>query len=71
MSGELRNTGGVNFTTVQASAVQFADGSIDDGGVHEPPHVYLGDDGLTSAQARELAAALLDTADEVDRWAQR
>jgi hypothetical protein len=34
------------------------DGHIDDGSVHEPPHVYLGDDALTSAQARELAAAL-------------
>ena len=34
-----------------------------------PPHVYLGDDGLTSVQARELAAALIETADELDRWA--
>ena len=69
--GELRNIGGVKFTTVQATAIQFADGSIDDGSMHEPPHVYLGDDGLTSVQARELAAALIETADEVDRWAQR
>ena len=66
--GELRNTDGVKFTTVQASAVRFADGRIDDGGVHEAPHVYLGDDGLTGGQARELAAALIETADEVDRW---
>jgi hypothetical protein len=66
--GELRNTDGVEFTTVQATAVQYADARIDDGSVHEPPHVYLGDDGLTSAQARALAAALLETADEVDRW---
>jgi hypothetical protein len=29
-------------------------------------HVYLGDDGLTSTQARELAA-LIETADEADR----
>ena len=62
---------GSNYTTVQATAVQFADGRIDDGSVHEPPRVYLGDDGLTSAQARELAAALIETADEVDRWAAR
>ena len=47
--GELRNIdGGSNYTTVQATAVQYSDGRIDDGGVHEPPHVYLGDDGLTS-----------------------
>jgi hypothetical protein len=57
--GELRNIdGGTNYTTVQATAVQFGDGRIDDGSAHEPPHVYLGDDALTSAQARELAAAL-------------
>ena len=68
--GELRNIdGGTNYTTVQATAVQFTDGRIDDGSVHEPPHVYLGDDGLTSAQARELAALLVEAADAVDRWA--
>ena len=70
--GEIRNTdGGSNYTTVQATAVQYSDGRIDDGGVHEPPHVYLGDDGLTSTQARELAALLVESADEIDRWAQR
>ncbi len=50
------------------SAVQFADGRIDDGSVHAAPDVYLGDDPLSSVQARELAAALIETADEVDRW---
>src|SRR4051812_21617937 len=69
--GVLRNTGGVEHTTVQGTAVQFSDGRIDDGGVHEPPHVYLGDDGLTAMQARELAAALIATADEVDGWVAR
>ena len=69
--GELRNTGGVKFTTVQATAVQFADGRIDDGSEYEAPHVYLGDDALTSAQARDLAAALIETADEVDWWAEQ
>ena len=44
---------------------------VDDGSVHEAPHVYIGDDALTSAQARELAAALIQTADEIDRWAAR
>ena len=43
--GELRNIdGGTNYTTVQATAVQFTDGRIDDGSAHESPHVYLGDD---------------------------
>jgi len=37
--GELRNTGGVKFTTVQVTAVQFGDGRIDDGSTYEPPHV--------------------------------
>jgi hypothetical protein len=67
--GVLRNTDGVEHTTVQATAVQYTDGRIDDGGVHEAPSVYLGDDGLSSSQARELAAALIETADEVDGWA--
>jgi hypothetical protein len=70
--GERRNIdGGTNYTTVQITAVQFADGRIDDGRMHEPPHVYLGDDSLTSVQARELADLLIGAADEVDRWAQR
>jgi hypothetical protein len=35
--GELRNIdGGTNYTTVQTTAVQFADGRIDDGRMHEP-----------------------------------
>ena len=33
-------------------------------------HIFT-DDRLTSAQARQLAAALIETADEVDRWAAR
>ncbi|MDT5052957.1 MAG: hypothetical protein QOF66_1323 [Mycobacterium sp.] len=66
--GVLRNTDGVEYTTVQATAVQYADGRIDDGSVLEAPHVYLGDNALSTAQARALAAALIETADEVDGW---
>ncbi len=71
--GELRGIDGfhIDRVSVQPTAVQFPDGRIDDGSVREPPHVYLGDDGLTSAQARQLAALLISAADEVDRWAQR
>ena len=49
-------------------AVQWADGRVDDGQI-EPPHVYvsdLGDNGLTSTQGRELAAALLEAADAIE-----
>jgi len=67
--GELRNTEGVEYTTVQGAAYQFPDGRIDDGSVREAPHVYLGDEALTTAQARALAATLIQTADEVDGWA--
>jgi hypothetical protein len=67
--GELRNTDGVEYTTVQGTAVQYPDGRIDDGSVREAPSVYLGDDALSIVQARALAAALIETADEIDGWA--
>jgi hypothetical protein len=59
----------VDRVSVQATAIQFLDGRIDDGSVHEPPHVYLADNALTTTQARELAATLIEAADEADRWA--
>ena len=31
------------------------------------PHVYLRDDALSTAQTRDLAAALIEAADEIDR----
>jgi hypothetical protein len=57
---------------VSPSAVQWADGSIDDGHI-EGPNVYVIDGGnwlspLNSDQARELAAALLEAAAEIDGW---
>ncbi len=69
--GELRGIDGVDIdrVSVQPTAVQFADGRIDEGGGHEPPRIYLGDDALASTQARELADLLVTAADEVDRWA--
>ena len=68
--GEVRGIDGVDtdHVCVQTSAIQFSDGRIDDGSVHEPPHVYLRDDALTTTQARELAATLIEAADEVDGW---
>ncbi|MGD1237506.1 hypothetical protein [Mycobacterium seoulense] len=56
---------------VYTMAIQLADGRIDDG---EPPSVVVCDGqhqamaDLNSDQARELAAALLQTAGEIDGW---
>jgi hypothetical protein len=59
---------------VSPSAVQWADGSVDDGRI-EAPQVYIFELGesapLNSDQARELAAALLEAADEIDGWSAR
>jgi hypothetical protein len=51
--GEVRGIDGVNtdHVSVQTTAIQFSDGRLDDGSVHDPPHVYLGDDALTTARA--------------------
>jgi hypothetical protein len=67
--GELRVIDGldVDVVSVQVTAVQLSDGRIDDGSVYEPPHVHLRDDTLSPTQARELAAALIEAADELDR----
>jgi hypothetical protein len=59
---------------VSTSAVQWTDGSVDDGGVEAPQiHVFdLSESGpLNSDQARELASALLEAAADIDRWAGR
>ena len=51
---------------VHTVAIQFADGRIADGRI-KAAIVYSGQ-GLSSTQARELAAALLEAADQLDRW---
>jgi hypothetical protein len=61
-------------TCVSTSAIQWSDGSLDDGLVESPRLVILGDgegDPLNSDQARQMAAVLLDAAAELDRWAGR
>jgi len=61
-------------------AVQLPDGSLDlDGTVAEPPGMFIDElrsDGqaterlnITVHAARDLAQALLEAADEIDRWA--
>lgn len=55
---------------VWTTAGQTADGSIDVD--QEPPTIridILWECGLTSVQARELAAVLIEGADELDLWA--
>lgn len=57
---------------VSTTVVQFKDGSLDNGSIHEEPLVYVQtncDTGLRSAEARELAAVLIECADEIDGWA--
>jgi hypothetical protein len=57
---------------VQTCAIQFADGRIDDGGIVAPSvtvsHACYNGRGLSSSQTRELAARLLEAADELDGW---
>lgn len=57
---------------VQTWATQLTDGAIDDGSAFgEEPHVEVPQVRLNSDQARELAAALLECAAELDRWSQK
>ena len=57
---------------VHTSAIQFADGRIDYGGILEPSvtisHACFNGRGLSRSQARELAARLLEAAAELDGW---
>src|SRR6476659_2964153 len=67
--GETRRVNGrrdYDIVEVQPTAMQFSDGRIDVGSVYEPPQVDVGDHGYTAVQARELAAAIIEAADEVD-----
>src|ERR1700730_12697463 len=63
---------------VWTSAIQFWDGSLDTDGEIEMPSLHIDGGGVSSAisnlnsdQGRELAAALLEAATELDRWAGR
>jgi hypothetical protein len=56
---------------IGTSAVQLADGSVDDGRVEDGPTVWLGASGdqqLTPAAAREIGEALIAAADEIGGW---
>jgi hypothetical protein len=67
-------TGCDNDTRVWGAAVQFLDGSIDAAGVEEEPHVWVEtspSSGLTTNEARELAAHIVQVAEQIDGWAGR
>jgi hypothetical protein len=57
---------------VHTSAIQCADGRIDDGRIVAPSvtiyYASYNGRGLSRTQARELAARLLEAADELDGW---
>ena len=55
---------------VSANAVQFFDGTVDHAGSIDAPHVYVFDvdwNRLNSDQCTELAAALLEAADQIEQ----
>jgi len=56
---------------VQTAVIQFADGSIDDGGVYQQPGMHIDVDSgrvLSLAQARELIAIPTEAIGEIERW---
>lgn len=57
--------------TVGTTAVQFLDGRIDDGEDGDEPKVWIWDTGVSTDHARQLAAALIAAADELDGLVQR
>ncbi|HEY9267252.1 MAG TPA: hypothetical protein VIQ11_21900 [Mycobacterium sp.] len=63
---------GSEAVVVYGTAIQRRDGTVDTGesGEHEVPSVSVVSiaESVTTAQARELAALILRTADEVDAW---
>lgn len=56
---------------ISTTAVQWVDGTIDDGSTDECPKVWLENEGFNSDQARELASLLLEMAAQIDGWVQR
>ncbi len=57
--------------SLSPAAVQFANGTVDNGDQLEPAVVYVdfdGERGLTASDARALATALVDAAADLDRW---
>ncbi|SEH83373.1 hypothetical protein SAMN04489835_4680 [Mycolicibacterium rutilum] len=60
--------------TVRGAAIQMPDGHIDDGTLEEAPGVHFefaSAVDMTTEQAREFAALIVETADLLDGWAAR
>ena len=57
--------------TVSTSCIQFSDGSIDIGGLIETPAVQIDQRPFSGDAARQLAAAIIGAATEVEGWVQR
>lgn len=78
--GRVRSVGGpihhtndhtTGLAEVETNACQRLDGTLE---VDDPPQIQVqaySDNGITPEQARAVAAALLEAADEVDGWVQR
>lgn len=58
-------------TDIRAICTQRGDGAVIVGDPHEQLGVHFGDIGLSAAEARQFAAALLKAADLADQWASR
>jgi hypothetical protein len=58
-------------TTISTSCIQFSDGSIDTAGVIETAAVAIDQRPFTTPAARQLAAAIIEAAGDIDGWAQR
>ncbi|WP_261887546.1 DUF6907 domain-containing protein, partial [Mycobacterium marinum] len=72
INGATRSVEGNSDVEVWTAAVQYDDGTLDQDAL-DRPNVWIQahQEGLSSAQARELAAALLSAADELDGWTRR
>ncbi|KAA1247799.1 hypothetical protein F0Q45_22120 [Mycobacterium simiae] len=72
INGITRGVEGNSDIQVWAQAIQYADGSLDQGALDRPSvQVEAGCEALSARQARELAAALIIAAGELDGWATR
>jgi hypothetical protein len=72
--GQSRGIAGRDEVIVGTAALQFTDGRVDDGTVLETPHVCIEvhrESGLTCEQTSDLAATILEGADQVEGWCGR
>jgi hypothetical protein len=71
ISGQDRRVEGIDGV-VGTSAIQWDDGSVDDGRL-EGPCIWIGvtAEGVAPEAARQFAHALIDAAEEVDQWVSR